>query len=190
MSRTAALPVAVVGVGSLGFHHARLLREVAGAEMVGIFDARAERAEEVATQLGVRAFGSLDELLSQVEAAVVAVPTTEHAEVALQAIDRGVSLLIEKPIAPPSRRPTGSWTRRSAAGVMVATGHVERFNARCGPASRICTTRLHRVAPAGALRPARHRRGRGAGPDDPRHRPGAGLVDPRSHGWTPSASRC
>ncbi|MDQ3388911.1 MAG: Gfo/Idh/MocA family oxidoreductase, partial [Gemmatimonadota bacterium] len=83
---TAALPVGVIGVGSLGFHHARILREIQGAALVGIFDTDHPRAEQVAGELGVPAFLSLDELLARVEAAVVAVPTTLHAAVALAAL--------------------------------------------------------------------------------------------------------
>jgi predicted dehydrogenase len=141
----------VIGVGSLGYHHARILREVAGAEMVGVYDASAERAARVASELGVRAFPSLDALLAAVEAAVVAVPTTEHAAVALAAIDRGVHLLIEKPIASTLEEADRVLAAAASQGVLVGTGHVERFNA----ALRACEPYLdgprfiesHRLAP-------------------------------------------
>lgn len=134
MSGGKAVPVGVVGVGSLGFHHARILREVEGAEMVGVFDASAERAAEVAAELGVRAFSTLDDFLGAVEAAVVAVPTTDHATVALAAIDRGVHLLIEKPIAVTLEEANEILEAAERRGVLVGTGHVERFN----PALRAC----------------------------------------------------
>jgi predicted dehydrogenase len=124
----AGLPIGVVGVGSLGFHHARILREVPGAEMVGVYDADAERAASVSEQLGVPAFASLDELLGRVEAAVVAVPTTAHAPVALAALERGVHLLIEKPIAATLEEADRILAAAEAGGALVATGHVERFN--------------------------------------------------------------
>jgi predicted dehydrogenase len=141
----------VIGVGSLGYHHARILREVAGAEMVGVYDVSAERAAQVASELGVRAFASLDALLEAVEAAVVAVPTTEHAEVALAAIERGVHLLIEKPIASTLEEADRILAAAAKRGVVVGTGHVERFNA----ALRACEPYLdgprfiesHRLAP-------------------------------------------
>ncbi len=150
MSR-APLPVGVVGVGSLGFHHARILRDVAGAEMAGVFDADPARAARVSEELGVRAFASLDELLGRVEAAVVAVPTTDHATVALAALERGVHLLIEKPIASTLEEADRIVAAADAAGVTVATGHVERFNG----ALRACEPYLdgprfiesHRLAP-------------------------------------------
>jgi predicted dehydrogenase len=115
-------------VGSLGFHHARILREVAGAEMVGVYDADAERATSVAEQLGVHAFSTLDAFLAAVDAAIVAVTTTSHAEVALAAIDAGVDLLIEKPIAATPEEADRILARAQERGVRIATGHVERFN--------------------------------------------------------------
>jgi predicted dehydrogenase len=125
----ARVPVGVVGVGSLGFHHARILAGLEdGAEMVGIHDADPERAAAVAEQLGVRAFATADELFAQVEAAVIAVPTTAHAEVALAGLERGVHLMIEKPIAPSLEEADRILERAEAAGALIQTGHVERFN--------------------------------------------------------------
>ncbi|MET0395827.1 MAG: Gfo/Idh/MocA family oxidoreductase [Longimicrobiaceae bacterium] len=146
-----AVPVGVVGVGSLGFHHARILREVAGARLAGVFDADPARAARVGEELGVRVFAALEDLLGEVEAAVVAVPTTEHAAVALAALDRGVHLLIEKPIASTLEEADRIVAAAEAAGTLVATGHVERFNA----ALRACEPYLdvprfvesHRLAP-------------------------------------------
>lgn len=145
------VPVGVVGVGSLGFHHARILRDVAGAELAGVYDTDAVRARQVSEELGVRAFPSLEDLLGRVEAAVVAVPTVDHAAVALAALDRGVHLLIEKPIAATLEEADRIVAAADAAGVLVATGHVERFNG----ALRACEPYLdvprfvesHRLAP-------------------------------------------
>lgn len=153
MSGAAPLPVGVIGVGSLGFHHARILREVAGAEMVGIHDADEARAAKVAAELGVRAFATVEELAERVEAAVVAVPTTRHCDVALAAIERGVHLLIEKPIATTLAEADRILEAAEGRGLLVATGHVERFNA----ALRACEPYLdeprfiesHRLAPFG-----------------------------------------
>lgn len=141
----------VLGVGSLGFHHARILREVPGAQMAGVYDDDPARLEEVAAELGVRAFRSRDELLESVDAAVIAVPTTAHAEVALAAIDAGVHLLIEKPIAHTLEEAEAIVDAAAARKLVVATGHVERFNG----ALRACEPYLddprfiesHRLAP-------------------------------------------
>jgi predicted dehydrogenase len=141
----------VLGVGSLGFHHARILREVSGAEMAGVYDEDPARLEKVSAELGVRAFRSRDELLETVDAAVIAVPTTVHAEVAMAAIDAGVHLLIEKPIAHTLAEAEAIVDAANARGLVVATGHVERFNG----ALRACEPYLddprfiesHRLAP-------------------------------------------
>ncbi|MDQ3555998.1 MAG: Gfo/Idh/MocA family oxidoreductase [Gemmatimonadota bacterium] len=143
----------VIGVGSLGFHHARILRELPDVELVGIHDADPDRARWVCDELAVRSFAALDELLSSVEAAVIAVPTTVHAVVALSALRRGVHLLIEKPIAATLEEADQIVHEADANGVLVATGHVERFNA----ALRACEPYLdeprfvesHRLAPFG-----------------------------------------
>jgi predicted dehydrogenase len=148
-----SLRVGVLGVGSLGFHHARILREVPGATMAGVFDASPQRTAAVAEELGVPGFASQDELLEAVDAAVIAVPTTNHAEVALAALDAGVHLLIEKPIAASLDEANRIVARAEERGLVVATGHVERFNG----ALRACEQYLeeprfiesHRLAPFG-----------------------------------------
>jgi predicted dehydrogenase len=145
--------VGVIGVGSLGFHHARLLADLVGSERVSIHDVDAARAERVATDLGVTPRVDLDQLLEEVDAAVIAVPTVDHAEVALRAIENDVALLIEKPIATSLEEADRILAAAKARGVMVATGHVERFN----PALRACEPYLeaprfiesHRLAPFG-----------------------------------------
>jgi predicted dehydrogenase len=147
------LPVGVVGVGSLGYHHARLLREVPGARAVGVYDSDAARLAKVAGELEVRAYGSLEELLDEARAVVIAVPTVEHARVALAAIERGAHVLIEKPIATSLAEADEILRRAKEAGVLVATGHVERFNGAvraCEPyvdAPRFIES--HRLAPFG-----------------------------------------
>ena len=93
------LRVGVVGVGSLGFHHARLLRELPGVCLAGVHDTRPERSAEVASALEAHAAPTLGALLDRVDACVIAVPTEAHEPVALAALAHGVHVLIEKPIA-------------------------------------------------------------------------------------------
>jgi predicted dehydrogenase len=128
LSGRAPVPAGVIGVGSLGFHHARLMREVPGAQLVGIHDVDPKRAAYVAEQFGTTAFSSREELLRQVEAVVVAVPTTDHATVAIEAIGHGVNLLIEKPLARTTAEADRILEAADRRGVLVATGHVERYN--------------------------------------------------------------
>src|SRR5215467_8884848 len=90
--------VAVIGAGDHGTRHAREFLRLEGAELVGVYDVRFERASRLAAELGLRAFASLDETLEDVQAVSVVIPATNHARVARQAFNRGVDVLLEKPI--------------------------------------------------------------------------------------------
>ena len=88
------IPIAVIGVGEHGKNHARALKQVEGAELVGVFDIAPERARDAARDLGVPAFESLDEALTAARAVSVVIPTSRHAELANRAFDRGVDVLL------------------------------------------------------------------------------------------------
>jgi predicted dehydrogenase len=120
--------IGVIGVGALGFHHARILRDVPGAELVGIHDANAARATQVASELGVTAFPALEGLLDAVDAATIVVPTPLHFEVAMAALERGRHLLIEKPIATSLEEADTLLMAAKRTNATIQTGHVERFN--------------------------------------------------------------
>lgn len=125
---TARLPVGVIGVGALGRHHARHLADLDHVRLVGVYDIDSDRAAEVASSLGTNAFRELDQLLGQIEAVTVAVPTPAHAEVGLRALERGVPVLMEKPLA----STLGEADRLIAAArrhqVQLQVGHIERYN--------------------------------------------------------------
>ena len=126
---SAALRIAVVGVGHLGQHHARLLASMDGVQLVGIVDTKPGRAGEIASKLGVPSFTHLGELpLDGLDAVTIAVPTVSHLDVALPLIDAGVSVLVEKQLS--SSLDDADKMIESAArrGVVLAAGHTERFN--------------------------------------------------------------
>jgi len=147
----APVRIGVVGVGSLGWHHARLLRELPDAELVGVHDTDAARLAAVASELSVQPFDTLEALLARVEALVVAVPTAAHEMVARAALEQGVHVLIEKPIAPSLGAADRILESAERGGALVQIGHVERFNG----ALRACEPYLeeplfvesHRLAP-------------------------------------------
>lgn len=149
----ARLRIGVIGVGSLGFHHARILADTEGVELVGIHDTRPDRLREVGTTLGVAAFPDLDALLSGISACIIAVPTESHEAVAVAALERGIHVLIEKPIAPSLEAADRILGAAERSGARVQIGHVERFNA----ALRACEPFIdeplfvesHRLAPFG-----------------------------------------
>lgn len=145
--------IGVIGVGSLGFHHARLSSQLPGARLVGVHDADPARAAEVGDRLGVEVVSDRDRLLDEVDAAVIAVTTTAHEEVALAAIERGVHVLIEKPIAPTLEAADRILDAAKAAGTLVQIGHVERFNGvlrACEPyLDEPLFVESHRLAPFG-----------------------------------------
>lgn len=106
----------------------RLLRNAPGATLVGFHEANTERAAQVSKELGVKAFASLDELLGGIEAAVIVVPTPAHHAVARQALERGVHLLIEKPITTTLAEADELLSIAGRKGALLQIGHVERFN--------------------------------------------------------------
>jgi predicted dehydrogenase len=124
----ARLPIGVIGVGALGRHHARHLAGLTDARLAGIYDTDAERAQQVARELGTTACASLDELLGAVEAVTVAVPTPAHAEVGLAALARGVPVLMEKPLAATVAEADALIAAADRGGLQLQVGHIERYN--------------------------------------------------------------
>ncbi len=122
------LRTAVIGVGALGLHHARILRDLPGSRLIGVHDASPARLAEVGASLEVPTFTEAGDLLDQVDACVIAVPTHAHEGVALDALTRGVHVLIEKPIAPSIAAADRILAAAAGADALVQIGHVERFN--------------------------------------------------------------
>ncbi len=125
---TAPLRIGVVGTGSLGYHHARILREIPGVVFRGFFEANPERAGTVQRELGVRAYPTLDSLLDEVDAVSIVVPTSKHHEVAMAALAKGKHLLIEKPITVTLAEADELLQLAERNGLKIQIGHIERFN--------------------------------------------------------------
>lgn len=128
MHEESTVRAGVVGVGSLGQHHARVYHELAGVELVGVFDTDRERAREVADRHGARVFDSVQELADAVDAASVVVPTDLHRDVAGQLLESGIHLLVEKPIAATTREAEALVRLAEDHGCILQVGHIERFN--------------------------------------------------------------
>jgi UDP-N-acetylglucosamine 3-dehydrogenase len=121
--------IAVVGAGSMGRHHARVVAESREAELVAVVDP-SDTADDVAYRHRSRRIASLDELLAseRPDAAIVAVPTLEHAGVATRLLEEGIPLLVEKPIAATLGEAHAMVELAERTGVPLTVGHVERFN--------------------------------------------------------------
>ncbi|MBM3885710.1 MAG: Gfo/Idh/MocA family oxidoreductase [Gemmatimonadetes bacterium] len=125
---SAPVRLGVIGAGSLGYHHARIARDLPGLVFRGIFEANAERAGTVSRDLGIRAYPALDALLDDVDAVSIVTPTPAHHAVAMRALEQGKHLLIEKPITVTLEEADELLALAERQGVLVQIGHVERFN--------------------------------------------------------------
>jgi predicted dehydrogenase len=120
--------LAVVGVGHLGRHHARVAASLAGVRMVGVHDHHPGRAEEVGREFSLPILADFDAVASEAEAVVVATPTVTHAEIAGFFLDRGLHVLVEKPIAARVTEADDLLARARKARRILQVGHVERYN--------------------------------------------------------------
>ncbi|HKW96505.1 MAG TPA: Gfo/Idh/MocA family oxidoreductase [Bryobacteraceae bacterium] len=122
------IKVAVVGVGEFGRNHVRVVRQSSRAELVAVVDKDAARARDAAAANQCAAFADLRDLHGKIDAAVVAVPTSAHAEAGCELMEAGIDVLVEKPITPDLASAdrliqTAERTRR-----ILQVGHLERFN--------------------------------------------------------------
>ena len=124
---TAPIKIGVIGAGSLGYHHARLLRDVRAVSLRGFYESNADRAGVVERELGVRAFPTLEALLADVDAVSIVVPTKAHYAVAKQALEAGKHVLIEKPITSTIEEADELLALAKSKGAIVLIGHIERF---------------------------------------------------------------
>src|SRR6266516_1544915 len=123
------LRVGVVGVGVMGSNHARVFADLPGVKLVGVADPDSKQRDFVSRALGCSAFSGVEPLLAQGDDAVtIAAPTHLHRELALCCIERGVHVLVEKPIAPSVEEGHAIIAAARHAGVALMVGHVERFN--------------------------------------------------------------
>lgn len=122
---------AVVGVGHLGRHHARILGSTAGVSLVAVVDTNGPRAQEIAAAAGggqAKAFTDVRDILDQVDLVSIATPTEVHPEVAIACLERGIPVLVEKPLARSLAEADLIIAAAAKSGAVLAVGHTERFN--------------------------------------------------------------
>lgn len=145
------MKMAVIGVGALGRHHARILASMPGVELVAVADANAEQARKIAEQHGCEWTTEYRTLLERVEAVSVAAPTFAHREVGTACLAAGLPALIEKPLASNLADARALVELAERKRLPLAVGHVERFNPAYqtlkGLAGRPRYIRTERVSP-------------------------------------------
>ena len=120
--------IAVVGAGSFGRNHLRVLRQSEGAKLVAVVDTDPARAREAAEQFGCEAVPEVRSLAGMVDAAVVATPTVTHAGIGCALFDQGIDALIEKPISESLESARRLVEAAARGGRILQVGHLERFN--------------------------------------------------------------
>ncbi len=145
------LRVAVIGGGHMGRHHARIYSELDQCELVAVVDKDIDRARQVSSQHGGQAVSSVADVTGRLDAATVAVPTVYHVEIAIPLIERGVAVLIEKPLAPDSASAKHLLDASHKHNCVLQVGHSERFNPVVRAMLRMEVTprfiETHRISP-------------------------------------------
>jgi len=145
------VPVAVIGAGHMGRHHIRKYAQMPTARLVAVIDADVQRARAAAEPLGAKYAAVLTPELGDVAAASVAVPTVHHLAVAAPLIERGIAVLIEKPLAPNLSEGQRIADLARRHGTIVAVGHTERFNPAVRAVERLGVRpkfiETHRISP-------------------------------------------
>jgi predicted dehydrogenase len=123
-----AVRIAVIGVGALGQHHARILAALPDVELAGVVDVNETRAREVAAAVRASWSTSAGDLPWPLDAVTVAVPTESHLKVALPFLERGVAVLVEKPLARDTAEANVLMDAAARSGAVLGVGHSERYN--------------------------------------------------------------
>jgi UDP-N-acetylglucosamine 3-dehydrogenase len=167
--------VGVIGLGQMGRNHLRVLSDLDDVELVAAADPNADARARATRGRAIRTYADYRTMLEreQLDAVSVVVPTVEHHSVALEVIAHGVSLLIEKPIAATSNEARQIIDHAASAGVVLAVGHIERFN----PA----VMELHRQLAAGALGRLYEIKARRTGPFPERIKDVGVVIDLATH---------
>lgn len=122
------LKIGVIGAGHLGSLHTKMFAQIETAQLVGVYDIDAGKAQQVAAEYKTKAFSDLADLFDAVDAVSVATTTKAHFDVAKQSIERGLHTFIEKPITETIEQARQLVNLAEKRGVKIQVGHIERFN--------------------------------------------------------------
>jgi predicted dehydrogenase len=122
------LKIGVVGVGHMGRYHAQVYRQLKGVSLAGVADVDPKRAKSVASACRTDAFVDYHDLLEKVDAVSIAAPTTSHCDIARDFLEKGVDVLVEKPICRTVAQAEELTDLAKRKGRVLQVGHTERFN--------------------------------------------------------------
>lgn len=122
------IKIGIIGVGYLGTQHARILSYLEGAELRAVADIDFQKALQIGNRHGVRYFQNYEEMIDDIDAAIVATNTSDHFAVASRLLDRGKHVLVEKPITETVEQGEMLIARAAANKLVLQVGHLERFN--------------------------------------------------------------
>jgi predicted dehydrogenase len=152
MTQTKNVRIGVVGAGHLGKYHIECIQRIDGFGLVGFFDVDVNRSKEMADKYAVRSFDTFSSLLAEVDALCVVTPTITHHDLAVQAIDAGKHVFIEKPLTDLPDTSYDLVERMARSGLVGRVGHVERYNPAYIAAQKLGIDKpvfieAHRLAP-------------------------------------------
>ncbi len=124
------LNAGVIGVGSMGKHHARNYSEIANVDLIAVADLDEEKSQEISKRFKCKGYADYREMLQteKLDLVSIAVPTKYHKQVALDCIAKGINILIEKPIASTVEEAKEIVQKAKVKGIKFTVGHIERFN--------------------------------------------------------------
>jgi predicted dehydrogenase len=120
--------IGVIGTGHMGQYHVNVSKQVTDAKLIGIYDADPERAKLIGEKYETAHFSKVEDLLSKVDAVIIAAPTFLHYNIAKQALEAGKHVLVEKPITETVDQAREIVALATKKGLILQVGHVERFN--------------------------------------------------------------
>lgn len=120
--------VGIIGVGYLGTQHARILSYLEEAELKGVADMDFKKAMQIGNRHGVQYYENFEEMLDEIDAGIVATPTSEHFAISMELLKKGKSVLVEKPITETIEQADQLVSYAKKHGAIFQVGHLERFN--------------------------------------------------------------
>ncbi|MDH5466328.1 MAG: Gfo/Idh/MocA family oxidoreductase [Candidatus Aminicenantes bacterium] len=120
--------IGIIGVGYLGTQHARILSYLEEAELKGVADIDFKKAVEIGNRHGVEYFENFEDMLDEIDAAIVATPTSEHFSISMRLLNEGKSVLVEKPITETVEQAEQLVAKAKKSRAILQVGHLERFN--------------------------------------------------------------